>query len=171
MGSSRWPLTAEGLSNSEIAGQLGISRPTVTKWRNRFGQSRLEGLLDEPRPGRPRTITDEHGRDDRDHRRLESKRRRTRRIGRHGRWPRELGVTQNAVWRIWQAFGLQPHRQEKFEALQGPAVRREGLRHLRPVPEPARAGGRVVRGRGDPNAVGNFEFECAVSRPAGRSLS
>ena len=49
---------AEGLSNSEIA-ERGISRPTVTKWRNRFSESRLEGLLDEPRPGRPRTVTDE----------------------------------------------------------------------------------------------------------------
>jgi transposase len=50
---------ADGLSNSEIAEQLSISRPTVTKWRNRFGESRPEGLLDEPRPGRPRTVTDD----------------------------------------------------------------------------------------------------------------
>src|SRR5689334_5043291 len=50
---------ADGLSNGEIAQRLGVSRPTVTKWRNRFAALRLEGLLDEPRPGRPRTITDE----------------------------------------------------------------------------------------------------------------
>ena len=50
---------AEGLSNLEIAGREGVSRPTVTKWRNRFAERRLEGLLDEPRPGRPRTVTDE----------------------------------------------------------------------------------------------------------------
>src|ERR1700751_1408365 len=56
----RWRIVlaaADGLSNSEIAERLSISRPTVTKWRNRFGLSRLEGLLDEARAGRPRTGT------------------------------------------------------------------------------------------------------------------
>src|SRR5947209_9256181 len=52
---------ADGLSNSEIAERLGVSRPTVTKWRNRFCESRLEGLFDEPRPGRPGTVRDEQG--------------------------------------------------------------------------------------------------------------
>jgi transposase/transposase-like protein len=46
-------------SNGEIAEALEVSRPTVTKWRNRFAQRRLEGLADEPRPGKPRTIIDE----------------------------------------------------------------------------------------------------------------
>src|ERR1700761_3645066 len=50
---------ADGPANLEIAEREGVSRPTVTKWRNRFSAQRLEGLLDEPRPGRPRTITDE----------------------------------------------------------------------------------------------------------------
>jgi transposase len=50
---------AQDAANGEIAERLGISRPTVTKWRNRFSERRLEGLLDEPRPGRPRTVTDE----------------------------------------------------------------------------------------------------------------
>src|SRR3954447_17304521 len=52
-------LAAEGLSNTEIAQRLGISRPPVTKWRNRFVEHRLDGLSDEPRPGRPRVIGDE----------------------------------------------------------------------------------------------------------------
>ena len=57
---ARIVLMAEGLwSNGEIAEALAVSRPTVTKWRNRFAERRLEGLVDEPRPGRPRTITDE----------------------------------------------------------------------------------------------------------------
>ena len=43
---------AEGLKNTEIGERLGVSRPMVTKWRNRFAEHRLDGLLDEPRPGR-----------------------------------------------------------------------------------------------------------------------
>ena len=104
---------ADGRSNLEIAELVGVSRPTVTKWRNRFSESRLEGLLDEPRPGRPRTVSDEQVE------RivvttLESKPKdathwSTRSLAAH------LGVSQNSVWRAWQAFGLQPHRQEKFK--------------------------------------------------------
>jgi transposase len=50
---------AEGVSNQAVAERLGVSRPTVTKWRSRFVARRLEGLADEPRPGAARTITDE----------------------------------------------------------------------------------------------------------------
>jgi len=50
---------AEGVKNTAIAARLGVARPTVTKWRNRFAEHRLDGLVDEPRPGRPRTITDQ----------------------------------------------------------------------------------------------------------------
>jgi transposase len=57
---ARIVLAAAGrLTNSEIAQAEGISRSTVTKWRTRFAERRLEGLVEEPRPGRPRTITDE----------------------------------------------------------------------------------------------------------------
>jgi transposase len=49
---------AEGAKNIEIAQGLGVGRSMVTKWRNRFGEHRLDGLLDEPRPGQPRTISD-----------------------------------------------------------------------------------------------------------------
>jgi len=48
---------AEGRNNSEIAGELGVHRNMVAKWRSRFLEYRLDGLVDEPRPGRPRTIT------------------------------------------------------------------------------------------------------------------
>jgi Winged helix-turn helix len=50
---------AQGLKNSEIADGLGMTRPMITKWRSRFAEQRLDGLVDEPRPGRPRTVTDE----------------------------------------------------------------------------------------------------------------
>ena len=127
----------------------GISRPTVTKWRNRFAERRLEGLVDEPRPGQPRTITDEQveavvittlesAPKDATHWSTRS-------------MASEVGMTPDSVMRIWHAFGLQPHRQQTLEALQGPAVDREGPRHLRPVPEPARARGGAVRGREEPD--------------------
>ncbi|MBV8221296.1 MAG: helix-turn-helix domain-containing protein, partial [Solirubrobacterales bacterium] len=48
----------EGLKNTEIADRLGIKRTTAGIWRSRFAGHRVDGLLDEPRPGRPRTITD-----------------------------------------------------------------------------------------------------------------
>src|ERR1700761_5117124 len=52
-------LAYEGFTNSAIAERLGITRLTVGTWRRRFAQSRLDGLADEPRPGAPRTITDQ----------------------------------------------------------------------------------------------------------------
>src|SRR5919197_6386319 len=52
-------LAAERAKNVEIARELGVHRPMVTKWRNRFADQRLDGLVDEPRPGRPRTIGDQ----------------------------------------------------------------------------------------------------------------
>src|ERR671924_1465339 len=50
---------ATGATNKDVAAELGVSLPTVGKWRSRFVARRLEGLVDEPRPGAPRTITDE----------------------------------------------------------------------------------------------------------------
>jgi transposase len=50
---------ATGATNKQVAAELGVSLPTVGKWRSRFVARRLEGLVDEPRPGAPRTITDE----------------------------------------------------------------------------------------------------------------
>src|SRR5579863_3751515 len=48
----------EGLSNGAVAKKLHITAATVCKWRERFQLNRLEGLLDEPRPGAPRSISD-----------------------------------------------------------------------------------------------------------------
>src|SRR3954452_6220852 len=109
---------AEGAANYEIAERFGISRPTVTKWRNRFAERRLEGLLDEPRPGRPRTVTDEQV-----ERIVTTTLESTPKDATH--WSTRslaahLGVSQDAVWRTWQAFGLQPHRQEQFKISSDP---------------------------------------------------
>jgi transposase len=50
---------AQGHSNKEVAAACGVSAATVGKWRRRFGELRCEGLCDDPRPGRPPTITAE----------------------------------------------------------------------------------------------------------------
>jgi transposase len=106
-------LAADGLNNTEIAGELRIHRNVAGKWRSRFLEHRLDGLLDEPRPGRPRTITDEQV-EAVVIKTLET----TPRDATH--WStrsmaREVGLTQSAVLRIWKAFGLQPHRQATWK--------------------------------------------------------
>jgi len=103
-------LAAEGKTNTEIAGELGVHRPMVTKWRTRFAEHRLDALTDEPRPGRPRTVTDEQV-EEVIVKTLET----TPKDATH--WSTrsmaaEVGLTQSAVHRIWKAFGLQPHRQD-----------------------------------------------------------
>src|SRR5579859_11916 len=50
--------SAEGQPDTRVAGQAGVSRATVAKWRARFAAARLAGLRDAPRPGTPRKITD-----------------------------------------------------------------------------------------------------------------
>ena len=50
---------AAGHTNGEIAAELACNRTTVGKWRRRFADMRLDGLIDEPRPGRPRSLTDQ----------------------------------------------------------------------------------------------------------------
>jgi transposase len=109
---------ADGLSNLEIAERLGVSRPTVTKWRNRFAELRLDGLLDEPRPGRPRTITDEQV-EAVVIKTLESKPKDATHWSTRS-MAREVGMTPDAIWRIWRAFGLQPHRAETFKLSSDP---------------------------------------------------
>ena len=97
---------------------MAISRSTAAIWRARFAEHRLDGLLDEPRPGRPRTITDEQV-EEVIVKTLET----TPKDATH--WStrsmaREAGLTQSAVLRIWKAFGLQPHRQETWKLSKDP---------------------------------------------------
>jgi len=104
---------AKGELNGDVAERLHVSIKTVGKWRSRFVAQRLDGLLDAPRPGQPRKISDakveeviamtlESKPDDATHWS-------TRQMA------KSAHVNQTAVSRIWRAFGLQPHRQETFK--------------------------------------------------------
>ena len=111
-------LAGDGLNNTEIAARLGIAVSSARKWRNRFARLRLDGLTDEPRPGRPRTITDDKV-EEVIIKTLET----TPKDATH--WStrsmaREAGLTQSAVLRIWKAFGLQPHRQQPWKLSRDP---------------------------------------------------
>jgi len=106
-------LCAEGLSNGKVAKKLRVSLPTVGKWRERFAQDRFNGLADAPRPGQPRKITDQIV-EEVVTRILESLPEQathwsTRKMA------KVSGLTQNAIVRIWRAFGLKPHLQENFK--------------------------------------------------------
>jgi transposase len=104
---------AEGRSSSEIAGELGCNLSTVGKWRGRFSRQGLDGLHDEPRPGRPRTISDQ------DVERVIVKTLEEQPAN-ATHWStrsmaRATGLNQTAVSRIWRAFGLKPHLTEAFK--------------------------------------------------------
>jgi transposase len=106
-------LAADGLTNVAIAERLAVTRLTVATWRKRFATKRLDGLVDEPRPGAPRKLGDDKIAEvvtttleampaDATH------------------WSTRpmaaaAGVSASTVHRIWRAFSLQPHRSETFK--------------------------------------------------------
>src|SRR5215471_5964530 len=110
---------AGGLSNSGVSRQLGVSLPTVGKWRKRFVDHGVDGLRDEARPGAPRKITDaqveavivttlEHAPANKDtHWSTRS-------------MARAVGLNQTAVSRIWRAFGLKPHLVDTWKLSKDP---------------------------------------------------
>jgi len=109
---------AQGLSNTEVAKRLRVTGATVCKWRERFRVERLQGLLDEPRPGAPRSITDAQV-EEVVTKTLESM------PAASTHWSTRLmaaktGLSQTAIVRIWRAFGLQPHRVESFKLSKDP---------------------------------------------------
>jgi transposase len=104
---------AEGMENKTIARSVGADENTVGKWRRRFAARRLAGLYDEPRPGAPRRIGDdeiaetirrtlEETPSDATHWSLRS-------------MAAAVGHAPSTIHRIWQAFGLQPHRSATFK--------------------------------------------------------
>lgn len=106
-------LAATGMNNTVVAQELGIAHSTTRKWRSRFVAERLDGLHDEPRPGTPRTISDdvvealivktlEETPVDATHWSTRS-------------MAEATGMSQSAVSRIWRAFGLKPHLVETFK--------------------------------------------------------
>ena len=104
---------AAGLNNKEIAGKVGVCAATAGTWRNRFAESRMDGLYDEPRPGAPRAIGDDE---------IATTIRKTLETRPKGatHWSlrsmaKEIGHAPSTVHRIWSAFGLQPHRVETFK--------------------------------------------------------
>jgi len=109
---------AAGLNNKEIAAKVGVCAATAGTWRNRFAENRMEGLYDEPRPGAPREIGDDE---------IATTIRKTLETRPKGatHWSlrtmaTEIGHAPSTVHRIWQAFGLQPHRVETFKLSSDP---------------------------------------------------
>jgi transposase len=109
---------ADGFPSKVVAAELGIHEHTVGKWRRRFLKDRIEGLLDEARPGRPRTIDDDQVAAviertlrstpvDATHRSIRS-------------MAGATGFSHTTIRRIWAAFGLQPHRSETFKLSSDP---------------------------------------------------
>jgi len=104
---------AAGGNDIEVAARLGIDRNTVGKWRRRFIERRLDGLHDEPRPGKPRTVSDD------DVERVIVATLETKPADATHWSTRSLakatGMTQSSVSRIWRAFGLKPHLVDSFK--------------------------------------------------------
>jgi transposase len=110
--------SARGESNTEIAARLSLTKQTVGKWRSRFIEGGLDGLLDEPRPGAPRKVSDEAVDevltltletvpDDATHWSTRGLAQRT-------------GLSQSTISRIWRTFMLKPHRTETFKISKDP---------------------------------------------------
>jgi transposase len=104
---------AKGVPNTQVAKQLGVTMPTVGKWRSRFVDDRLDGLIDEPRPGTPRSVTDAQV-EQIITTTLESKPEAATHWSTRG-LAKATGLSFSTIGRIWRAFGLQPHRTDTFK--------------------------------------------------------
>ena len=109
---------AEGADNNAVAARLGCSANTVSKWRRRFVEHRLDGLVDEDRPGRPPVISADQV-EDVVVATLES----TPKNATH--WSRakmaeRTGLSKSTIGRIWRSFELKPHRADGFKLSNDP---------------------------------------------------
>jgi len=111
---------ADGAASTVVAKRLRVTPGTVCKWRARFVVDRVDGLTDEPRPGAPRTITDEQ---------VEQVIVRTLETTPRGatHWStrtmaKAVGLSRPTISRIWRAFGLQPHRSDTFKLSPDPLL-------------------------------------------------
>jgi transposase len=103
---------ADGLDNTQVAARLEVVPATVGKWRRRFVDRRLDGLLDEPRPGGPRSVSDEQVGAV-----IVATLERTPKDATH--WSRasmaaDSGLSRSTIGRIWKAFSLKPHLVDTF---------------------------------------------------------
>jgi transposase len=136
-------LAADGESNTTIAEKLGVSRPTVLEWRNRYEARGVAGLADEPRSGRPPVL---------DHRAIVAATLRpppkkygvthwsSRLLGTH------LGISNSTVAKAWRDYGVAPWREGTFKFSTDPSTGRQGRRRRGALPGPASKCGRAVRG-------------------------
>src|SRR5882724_3044487 len=109
---------ADGETNTTVAERLRVSKQMVCKWLTRFLNKRLDGLLDEPRPGTPRRLSDVEV-----ERVLTMTLESTPKNATH--WStRSLaatcGLSRNSIHRVWRAFALAPHRSESFKLSKDP---------------------------------------------------
>lgn len=111
-------LACDGMRNIAIAQKIGLSRESVGKWRSRFVERGLNGLYDELRPGRPRQIEEE---------RIAALINKTLRSRPRGQtqWScrtmsDSTGMSKSTVQRVWNAFGVQPHRHRQFKLSNDP---------------------------------------------------
>lgn len=111
-------LTDDGIRDGEICKRVGLSRASVCKWRGRFIERGINGLHDELRPGRPRTISDEKVaeviQETLENQPKGATHWSTRAMG------QQAQLSHVAVHRIWKTFGLKPHRQDTFKLSNDP---------------------------------------------------
>jgi transcriptional regulator with XRE-family HTH domain len=104
---------AEGVANKEVAEAVGVTPSTVGKWRRRFCGLRLDGLSDDPRPGRPATITTEQVEEV-----LVATLESTPENATHwsrAKMAKRSGLSKSTIGRIWRTFELKPHRTDTFK--------------------------------------------------------